>query len=113
MVYGAMLAKSCCRSHGQPVPGVRSAAMISIRRPMSREGFSGGDATRNSGPREAGPGLTYCIAVSGRAGGAIRIRDIMEHGAWVTSHLRCCFSIVSQAYAQTSRIPLSTLGQFN
>src|ERR1700677_2292917 len=33
-----MLAKSCSRSHGQPLPGVRSVAMISIRREISREG---------------------------------------------------------------------------
>ena len=33
-----MVAKFCSRSHGQPVPGVRSAAMISISRLMSREG---------------------------------------------------------------------------
>src|SRR6516164_3108863 len=33
-----MVAKFCTRSHGQPVLGVRSAAMISIRRLMSREG---------------------------------------------------------------------------
>src|SRR6478736_1859267 len=35
MVYGAMLAKFCCRSQGQPLPGVRKAAMISIRRATS------------------------------------------------------------------------------
>src|SRR5262249_17258042 len=33
-----MVSKLCCRSHGHPVPGVRSAAMISISRAMSREG---------------------------------------------------------------------------
>src|ERR1700730_17966910 len=33
-----MLEKSCSRSQGHPVPGVRSAAMISMRRAMSREG---------------------------------------------------------------------------
>src|ERR1700719_2059840 len=32
-----MVEKSCARSHGHPVPGVRSAAMISIRRTISRE----------------------------------------------------------------------------
>src|SRR4051794_23076060 len=32
-----MLAKFCSRSQGQPVPGVRSAAMISIRWAISRE----------------------------------------------------------------------------
>ena len=36
-----MVAKFCSRSHGQPVPGVRSAAMISSSRAMSREGFMG------------------------------------------------------------------------
>src|SRR5215468_10981658 len=36
-----MVAKSCSRSHGQPVPGVRSAAMISTRRAISGEGFIG------------------------------------------------------------------------
>src|SRR5262245_36746286 len=34
-----MVAKLCSRSHGQPEPGVRSAAMMSIRAEMSREGF--------------------------------------------------------------------------
>src|SRR6267142_1581716 len=33
-----MVAKFCCRSHGQPVPGVRSAAMMSRSRTISREG---------------------------------------------------------------------------
>ncbi len=33
--------KFCSRSHGQPLPGVRSAAMISMSREMSREGFTG------------------------------------------------------------------------
>ncbi len=35
-----MEAKSCFRSQGQPVSGVRSAAMISRRREMSREGVT-------------------------------------------------------------------------
>src|SRR5580658_9967707 len=38
MVKGAMVEKSCSRSQGQPEPGVRNAAMIAIRRSMSREG---------------------------------------------------------------------------
>src|SRR5947209_7700526 len=54
MVYGAMVAKLCSRSHGQPLPGVRSAAISSMRRAMSRE------AVMSPAP-------------------AIRIRDIMEH----------------------------------
>ena len=33
-----MVAKFCSRSHGQPLPGVRSAVMISSRREISREG---------------------------------------------------------------------------
>src|SRR3954454_5336238 len=37
-----MVAKFCWRSQGQPVTGVRSAAMISIRREMSREGVIAG-----------------------------------------------------------------------
>ena len=36
-----MVWKVCSRSQGQPLPGVRSAAMISISRAMSREGFTG------------------------------------------------------------------------
>src|SRR5690242_6797247 len=39
MVYGAMVAKLCSRSHGHPEPGVRNAAMMSISAPISREGF--------------------------------------------------------------------------
>src|SRR6202049_1720134 len=38
MVYGAIVAKLCSRSHGQPLPGVRSAAIRSSSRAMSREG---------------------------------------------------------------------------
>ncbi|MDB5655863.1 MAG: hypothetical protein JWQ94_3476 [Tardiphaga sp.] len=38
IVYGAMLAKVCSTSQGQPVTGVRSCAMISIRPAISREG---------------------------------------------------------------------------
>src|SRR2546423_15441577 len=33
-----MVSKLCCRPHGQPVPGARRAAMISMSRAMSREG---------------------------------------------------------------------------
>ena len=47
-----MVAKLCARSQGQPEPGVRSAAMISIRRAMSREGFTGGSyGLRRQGQR--------------------------------------------------------------
>src|SRR5215831_2725501 len=35
-----MVAKFCSRSHGQPLPGVRSAAMISSSREISRDGFT-------------------------------------------------------------------------
>src|SRR5450631_3801792 len=38
MVQGANVAKFCSRSHGQPLPGVRSVAIISIRPEISREG---------------------------------------------------------------------------
>src|ERR1700716_2594217 len=41
MVYCAIVAKSCSRSHGQPVTGARSAAMISSNREISREGVMG------------------------------------------------------------------------
>src|SRR3954453_7629203 len=33
-----MVEKSCSRSHGQPLPGVRSCAMMSSRPEISREG---------------------------------------------------------------------------
>src|SRR5215471_4416468 len=33
-----MVVKFCSRSHGHPVSAVRSAAIISIRRPISRDG---------------------------------------------------------------------------
>src|SRR5665647_167151 len=36
-----MVWKVCCKSQGQPLPGVRNAAMISISRAMSWEGFTG------------------------------------------------------------------------
>jgi hypothetical protein len=35
-----MVAKFCAKSHGHPVPGVRSIAMISMSRAMSREGVT-------------------------------------------------------------------------
>src|SRR4051794_6995352 len=44
-----MVEKSCCRSHGQPVPGVRSCAMISSRREMSREGVMAHRSLEGSG----------------------------------------------------------------
>src|ERR1700693_4813867 len=52
MVYGAIVSKLCSRSHGQPLPGVRSAAISSSSRAMSREGFmsrSRGFASRPPG----------------------------------------------------------------
>ena len=42
-----IVSKLCCKSHGQPVPGVRSAAISSIRRSMSREGFKDGSCSVN------------------------------------------------------------------
>src|SRR5947199_4491134 len=39
MVYGAIVSNFCSRSHGQPLPGLRSAAISSMSRAMSREGF--------------------------------------------------------------------------
>ena len=47
---GRDLAKFCSRSHGQPLPGVRSAAMISSRPEISREGFMLHRCVRGSGP---------------------------------------------------------------
>src|SRR5215471_17651981 len=46
-----MVVKSCARSHGHPVPGVRSAAIISIRRVISFEGvtFAMSDDPRRPG----------------------------------------------------------------
>src|SRR5215471_8148498 len=35
-----MVEKLCARSHGHPVPGVRSAAIISMRRVISFEGVT-------------------------------------------------------------------------
>src|SRR5262249_56119829 len=50
-----MVSKVCSRSHGQPVPGVRSAAMISMSRAMSREGVIAGIDERadDGGPYNA------------------------------------------------------------
>src|SRR5258708_23279685 len=36
-----MVEKFCSRSHGHPLPGVRSIAMISSKREISREGVIG------------------------------------------------------------------------
>ena len=55
-----MVRKLCSRSQGQPVPGVRSAAMISMRRAMSREGFM------RSRPLTAGDGSGYVRGVVSR-----------------------------------------------
>src|SRR6267143_1575435 len=43
-----MVAKFCSRSHGQPLPGVRSVVMISIRREISREGVMGHRSLRKT-----------------------------------------------------------------
>src|SRR4030081_703443 len=48
-----MDAKSCSRSQGQPVPGVRSLAMISSRREISREGVIMHQAWNSSGLYDA------------------------------------------------------------
>src|SRR5260370_33488893 len=53
MVYGAMVAKLCSRSHGQPLPGVRSAAISSMRRAMSREGLMPASPARPLGIRSS------------------------------------------------------------
>src|SRR5258708_22372209 len=49
-----MVRKSCSKSQGQPLPGVRSAAIISIRREMLREGFTGTGRELEFGCRVAG-----------------------------------------------------------
>src|SRR5208282_5148426 len=61
-----MVEKSCSRSHGQPLPGVRSAAMISMRRAISEEGFMGhlgGKRAATDGrvdkPTQLADGLAY------------------------------------------------------
>src|SRR5262245_65152296 len=46
-----MVSKVCSRSHGQPVPGVRNAAMISSSRVMSREGVITRSTTEGRRPR--------------------------------------------------------------
>src|SRR5690606_10757594 len=78
MVYGAMLAKSCFRSHGQPVSGVRSAAMMSSRRRMSREGVM---RVLMADLRERRPAWQALFAKLPKAGlpALIRIRHIMEY----------------------------------
>src|ERR1700709_616991 len=52
-----MVAKFCSRSHGQPLPGVRSVAMISSKRKISREGVIVHLAWRRLGfmPQDARP----------------------------------------------------------
>src|SRR5215831_4958011 len=54
MVEGAIVEKFCARSHGHPVPGARSAAMISMRRAISREGMT----AMSDDPRR--PGTLRC-----------------------------------------------------
>src|SRR5262245_25751871 len=53
-----MVAKLCSRSHGQPEPGVRSAAMMSIRTEMSREGFMPASYQTGQAGATAGAGRT-------------------------------------------------------
>ena len=65
-----MVWKLCSRSQGQPEPGVRSAAMISIRRAMSREGFTG-RPWRPERDRINAPDAANVVE--------IRIRHIMEY----------------------------------
>src|SRR6266567_5401836 len=52
-----MVEKFCSRSHGQPLPGVRSIAMISSKREISREGVIAHLAWRRSGfmPQDGRP----------------------------------------------------------
>src|SRR6516164_5625548 len=57
-----MVAKLCSRSHGHPVPGVRSAAMMSISAPISREGFI-------AAPRALAIPISWNIHISGRENG--------------------------------------------
>src|SRR5271165_1307384 len=56
-----MVAKFCSRSHGHPVFGVRSAAMISRRRPISREGVIDRVLLNGRGPYQ-----TFVLARSRR-----------------------------------------------
>src|SRR5215470_5521712 len=84
-----MVAKLCSRSHGQPDPGVRSAAMISMRAAMSRDGFMasvlpdetfGGDGGRQGAHRKTGGARRDRHRSAAAAGEPmIRIRDIMEY----------------------------------
>src|SRR6185369_6350742 len=53
-----IVAKSCSRSHGQPVTGVRSAAMISMRREISREGVMAFPSAWENEPLYAASGAT-------------------------------------------------------
>src|SRR6266851_281233 len=55
-----MVEKFCARSHGQPVPAARSAAIISMRRAISREGvtFDMSDDPRCPGTRRCYQGGT-------------------------------------------------------
>src|SRR5262245_30736795 len=61
-----MVAKLCSRSHGQPLPGVRSAAMMSMSRAMSRDGVMGHTC------RDGGMGDTPGAPDARRAGHKLR-----------------------------------------
>src|ERR1700694_3633503 len=52
-----MVEKFCSRAHGQPLPGVRSIAMISSKPEISREGVIAHLASRRSGfmPQDTRP----------------------------------------------------------
>src|SRR5262244_3561609 len=72
-----MVAKLCSRSHGQPEPGVRSAAMMSISTEMSREGFMPASYQTGQAGATAGAGRTQksekascvdCLVRTGRGG---------------------------------------------
>src|SRR5580704_12628035 len=87
-----MVAKFCSRSHGQPVLGVRNAAMIASRRPISREGVitriligsrtSHADPIRaEKPPRPCGPRVIHRPRLPPRIVGARTARLEQEPGA--------------------------------
>ena len=74
-----MVAKFCSRSHGQPVPGVRSAAMISISRAMSREASRASSERSQDDAIEGTPGADSTDVGLDQPRIRIRIRHIMEY----------------------------------
>src|SRR5437588_566705 len=113
-----MVSKLCCRSHGHPVPWVRSAAMISISRAMSREGViarSRGKRTRRCGPYNARRRLRHPLRTRPETSpAAAGIRPARPFGQNVDAVFQLAGLLVEQkvvvAEMRAAHVPMEVLG---